>query len=201
MPLLTDITTNIQRRNQKWATTWPRATCWGRDATVPREKFCPVQLGTSASPPVRTSHFTERKTKCKNSLSLIAWHVCLNCPRLHRSQRQTHEGKCCDLQSSAGWVSGGANVAPSLEQVGETWESKCSKCVCDKDTMSVTCRPVKCPRPKPLRCDIGETLVVNKEDCCNMPMCSEWLCFGMVMYFLSLFFEFFVIFLMKVFSG
>lgn len=56
-------------------------------------------------------------------------------------------------------------------KVGETWKSHCSECVCDKDTMSVKCSPVKCPLPKPLKCNVGETLELNKDDCCKVPIC------------------------------
>lgn len=172
MPLLPDTTTNIQRNAQKWATTRLTAKCWGKDATVPREKFSLVQQGTSVLLPVSFTMLNENPNVKAVSLSLIAWRVCLNRPRLHWSQWRAHEGKRCNSQSYKGWVSAGANVAASLEQVGETWKTKCSECVCDKDTMSAKCKPVQCPLIKPV-CDVGETLSPNKDDCCKTPICGE----------------------------
>eukprot|EP00066_Takifugu_rubripes_P016639 XP_011605905.1 PREDICTED: intestinal mucin-like protein [Takifugu rubripes] len=58
------------------------------------------------------------------------------------------------------------------KEVGDTWQSGCKKCVCDKDTMGVECEPIICPIPTPVVCnEEGEVLVNQTLDCCNKQIC------------------------------
>ncbi|TWW75979.1 Mucin-5AC [Takifugu flavidus] len=60
----------------------------------------------------------------------------------------------------------------NCDQVGDTWQSGCKKCVCDKDAMGVECEPIICPIPTPVVCnEEGEVLVNQTLDCCNKQIC------------------------------
>lgn len=68
------------------------------------------------------------------------------------------------------------SISVSLKQVGETWQSDCKECVCDKDSMSVKCEPIICPLPEPIICTgEGEVLMNHTHDCCNEQACGECL--------------------------
>ncbi|KAM4618231.1 mucin-5B-like [Polymixia lowei] len=59
------------------------------------------------------------------------------------------------------------------KQPGETWLSDCNECVCDQDTMSVQCKPKKCPIQEPITCDKkGEVLVNYTVNCCQRYKCE-----------------------------
>ncbi|KAK2917760.1 mucin-5AC-like [Channa argus] len=59
------------------------------------------------------------------------------------------------------------------KKYGETWQSGCQQCVCDKDTFSVQCRPLTCPTQEPVICTKeGEVLVNRTVDCCAKQTCE-----------------------------
>uniref|UniRef100_A0A3Q1IF11 Intestinal mucin-like protein n=2 Tax=Anabas testudineus TaxID=64144 RepID=A0A3Q1IF11_ANATE len=59
------------------------------------------------------------------------------------------------------------------KEYGETWMSGCQQCACDKDTMSVQCKPLTCPTQKTVTCTKeGEVLVTKKVDCCDTQICE-----------------------------
>ncbi|XP_035520752.1 mucin-5AC-like [Morone saxatilis] len=59
------------------------------------------------------------------------------------------------------------------KQLGETWQSGCQQCVCDKDTLSVQCKPLTCPTQEPITCtEEGEVLVNRTVDCCEKLTCE-----------------------------
>ncbi|XP_056138441.1 mucin-2 [Lampris incognitus] len=59
------------------------------------------------------------------------------------------------------------------KQLGDVWQSNCQECVCDVDTWSVQCKPIKCPAPKPITCDKeGEVFVNYTENCCEKSKCE-----------------------------
>ena len=56
---------------------------------------------------------------------------------------------------------------------GETWQSGCKKCVCDKNTLRVQCVPLNCPiQEKPINCGAGEVLKNHTVDCCEKLTCE-----------------------------
>nr|XP_046199609.1 mucin-2-like [Oncorhynchus gorbuscha] len=58
------------------------------------------------------------------------------------------------------------------KQFGETWYSNCQKCMCNADTLSVQCEPVKCPPQDIVTCKkYGEVLVNETVDCCQKNTC------------------------------
>ncbi|MBN3280761.1 MUC2 protein, partial [Polyodon spathula] len=74
----------------------------------------------------------------------------------------------------------GADGMP--KQPGETWQSNCQDCVCDKDSMSVQCTPHVCTEESPVTCSMeGQERVTepagpccNKTICkCNVDLCSK----------------------------
>ncbi|KAM8892228.1 uncharacterized protein AB9W97_012349 [Spinachia spinachia] len=59
------------------------------------------------------------------------------------------------------------------KKLGETWQSDCKQCTCDKNTLSVRCEPVTCLAQKPITCtEDGEVLVKRKVDCCDRMTCE-----------------------------
>ncbi|XP_040893938.1 mucin-2-like isoform X2 [Toxotes jaculatrix] len=59
------------------------------------------------------------------------------------------------------------------KQLGETWQTDCQQCACDKDTLSVQCKPVTCPTQQPVTCtEEGEVLVNRTVDCCERLTCE-----------------------------
>ncbi|CAL8356582.1 unnamed protein product [Lota lota] len=60
------------------------------------------------------------------------------------------------------------------KQLGETWRTGCQTCVCDRDTYSVQCENITCPKQDIVSCDkAGEVLVKrNTADCCNSFECE-----------------------------
>ncbi|XP_027128791.1 mucin-5AC [Larimichthys crocea] len=65
----------------------------------------------------------------------------------------------------------GPNGSP--KQLGETWQSGCQQCACDKDTLSVQCEPLTCPTQEPITCtEEGEVLVNRTVDCCSKLTCE-----------------------------
>ncbi|XP_047436677.1 LOW QUALITY PROTEIN: mucin-5AC-like [Mugil cephalus] len=61
-----------------------------------------------------------------------------------------------------------------------TWTEGCNECICEEDTLQVSCRPVSCPTQPPLGCDQEGMVKVNetvgccqKETCvCDVKQCS-----------------------------
>ncbi|XP_054475429.1 mucin-5B-like [Anoplopoma fimbria] len=59
------------------------------------------------------------------------------------------------------------------KQLGETWQSGCKQCTCDKHSLSVQCKPLTCPTQEPITCtEEGEVLVKRKVDCCKRLTCE-----------------------------
>ncbi|XP_072290529.1 uncharacterized protein muc5.1 [Eucyclogobius newberryi] len=59
------------------------------------------------------------------------------------------------------------------KELGETWQSGCKVCECDRDTMDVQCQPRPCPTPQNVACDReGEVRVNYTEDCCQQFKCE-----------------------------
>ncbi|KAK2917759.1 hypothetical protein Q8A73_004505 [Channa argus] len=59
------------------------------------------------------------------------------------------------------------------KKYGDTWQSGCQQCVCDKDTFSVQCRPLTCPTQKTITCtEEGEVLRKSTVDCCETQICE-----------------------------
>ncbi|KAK2842370.1 hypothetical protein Q5P01_012570 [Channa striata] len=55
----------------------------------------------------------------------------------------------------------------------ETWQSGCQQCVCDRDTLSVRCKPLTCPTQRPVTCtEEGEVPVKKTVDCCERQTCE-----------------------------
>ncbi|XP_045069570.1 intestinal mucin-like protein, partial [Coregonus clupeaformis] len=56
---------------------------------------------------------------------------------------------------------------------GDTWESVCQQCTCDKDSMVVQCQPITCPTPAiPICNETGYRLVNKTEGCCQKYTCE-----------------------------
>ncbi|XP_042343147.1 mucin-2-like [Plectropomus leopardus] len=67
------------------------------------------------------------------------------------------------------------------KQPGDKWTSDCNNCMCDPDTMSIHCEPVKCPsEPIPDCSKPGQQLVNETDGCCSKHRCecNENLCPG-----------------------
>ncbi|XP_026148875.2 intestinal mucin-like protein, partial [Mastacembelus armatus] len=59
------------------------------------------------------------------------------------------------------------------KQPGDTWTSGCNTCVCDKDSMSIQCQPVKCIPVRTPECrEPGKELVNKTENCCTKLSCE-----------------------------
>ncbi|KAK2919592.1 hypothetical protein Q8A73_001796 [Channa argus] len=59
------------------------------------------------------------------------------------------------------------------KEPGDTWTSECNTCVCDKDSMSIQCEPIKCPSVQNLNCTEPGQQVVDKTDgCCTTQTCE-----------------------------
>uniref|UniRef100_A0A8C9X6V0 Uncharacterized protein n=1 Tax=Sander lucioperca TaxID=283035 RepID=A0A8C9X6V0_SANLU len=59
------------------------------------------------------------------------------------------------------------------KQLGETWQSGCKQCACDKNALSVRCEPRICPTQEPITCtEEGEVLVAHTVDCCERLTCD-----------------------------
>ncbi|XP_041052599.1 mucin-2-like [Carcharodon carcharias] len=61
-------------------------------------------------------------------------------------------------------------------QIGETWSSNCQDCFCNNATLSIICKPRKCPTLPPVRCK-GPGLVPvadrsQSEPCCTKIQCA-----------------------------
>uniref|UniRef100_A0AAV2L4M0 Uncharacterized protein n=1 Tax=Knipowitschia caucasica TaxID=637954 RepID=A0AAV2L4M0_KNICA len=65
----------------------------------------------------------------------------------------------------------GPNGEP--KELGETWKSGCSVCICDSNTLSVRCNTLPCPTPQYVPCDKeGQVRVNYTEDCCQKHKCE-----------------------------
>ncbi|MGH0151903.1 UNVERIFIED_CONTAM: hypothetical protein FKN15_042609 [Acipenser sinensis] len=66
----------------------------------------------------------------------------------------------------------GADGMP--KQPGETWHSNCQDCVCDRDSMSVQCKPHVCTEESPVTCSMeGQERVTEPVGpCCNKTICK-----------------------------
>ncbi|XP_059209679.1 intestinal mucin-like protein [Centropristis striata] len=67
------------------------------------------------------------------------------------------------------------------KQPGDSWTSGCNTCMCDKDSMSIQCEPIKCPTVEIPDCSGPGQQLVNKTDgCCTTQSCecNENLCPG-----------------------
>ncbi|XP_041075179.1 mucin-2-like [Polyodon spathula] len=66
----------------------------------------------------------------------------------------------------------GADGMP--KKPNETWQSNCQDCVCDKDSMSVQCKPHVCPEESPVTCskEGQEQVMEIDSQCCNKTTCK-----------------------------
>ncbi|MGH0127546.1 UNVERIFIED_CONTAM: hypothetical protein FKN15_031300 [Acipenser sinensis] len=57
---------------------------------------------------------------------------------------------------------------------GETWQSNCQDCVCDRDSMSVQCKPHVCTEESPVTCskEGQERVTEIDSQCCNKTLCK-----------------------------
>ncbi|XP_068587282.1 mucin-2-like [Cebidichthys violaceus] len=54
-----------------------------------------------------------------------------------------------------------------------TWIEGCKECICEEDTLQVTCRQVSCPAQPPLSCDQeGQVKVTDTVGCCQEEKCE-----------------------------
>ncbi|RXM30044.1 Mucin-5B [Acipenser ruthenus] len=61
-----------------------------------------------------------------------------------------------------------------LHNPGETWQSNCQDCVCDRDSMSVQCKPHVCTEESPVTCskEGQERVTEIDSQCCNKTLCK-----------------------------
>ncbi|KAM7406673.1 hypothetical protein PAMP_001038 [Pampus punctatissimus] len=53
------------------------------------------------------------------------------------------------------------------------WIEGCEECICEEDTLQVTCRSVGCPKEPPLSCDQeGQVKVTDTDGCCQKEKCE-----------------------------
>ncbi|XP_058858203.1 mucin-2 isoform X1 [Acipenser ruthenus] len=66
----------------------------------------------------------------------------------------------------------GADGMP--KKPGETWQSNCQDCVCDRDSMSVQCKPHVCTEESPVTCskEGQERVTEIDSQCCNKTLCK-----------------------------
>ncbi|XP_028256785.1 mucin-5AC-like isoform X2 [Parambassis ranga] len=58
-------------------------------------------------------------------------------------------------------------------EANATWKEGCKECVCEEDTLQVSCHHVSCPTQPPLRCDQEGQVKVNYTDgCCQKEKCE-----------------------------
>ncbi|KAI9517760.1 hypothetical protein NQZ68_000928 [Dissostichus eleginoides] len=54
-----------------------------------------------------------------------------------------------------------------------TWTEDCKECICEEDTLKVTCSHVSCPAPPPVSCEEpGQVKVNNTVGCCQEDKCE-----------------------------
>ncbi|XP_035538111.1 intestinal mucin-like protein [Morone saxatilis] len=54
-----------------------------------------------------------------------------------------------------------------------TWTDGCDECICEEDTLQVTCRPLSCPTEPPVSCDQeGQVKVTDTVGCCQKERCE-----------------------------
>ncbi|KAI3376838.1 hypothetical protein L3Q82_000413 [Scortum barcoo] len=58
------------------------------------------------------------------------------------------------------------------KKANATWTEGCEECICEEDTLQVTCHNVTCPKQPPLSCDQeGQVKVTLTVDCCQKEKC------------------------------
>ncbi|XP_039604634.1 mucin-5B-like [Polypterus senegalus] len=104
-------------------------------------------------------------TKDHKAITIAEGCFCPNGTTLFNSQTDTCVSSCdC--------------VGPEGEpkQPNETWQSNCHQCVCDKESMSIQCKPLQCPLlPVPSCNKDGQVLVTEpmvNNSCCNVSKCE-----------------------------
>ncbi|XP_035855779.1 intestinal mucin-like protein [Sander lucioperca] len=61
----------------------------------------------------------------------------------------------------------------SWTQANSTWRENCNECICEEDTLQVSCHPVSCPTQPPLSCDKeGQVKVTETAGCCQKEKCE-----------------------------
>ncbi|XP_040894134.1 mucin-5AC-like [Toxotes jaculatrix] len=58
-------------------------------------------------------------------------------------------------------------------KANSTWTEGCKECICEEDTLQVTCRDMSCPAQPPLSCDQeGQVKVTDTSGCCQKEKCE-----------------------------
>ncbi|KAK5916043.1 hypothetical protein CesoFtcFv8_001581 [Champsocephalus esox] len=58
-------------------------------------------------------------------------------------------------------------------EANSTWTEDCNACICEEDTLKVTCSHVSCPAPPPVSCEEpGQVKVNNTVGCCQEDKCE-----------------------------
>ncbi|KAL3066151.1 hypothetical protein OYC64_016155 [Pagothenia borchgrevinki] len=58
-------------------------------------------------------------------------------------------------------------------KANSTWTEDCKECICEEDTLKVTCTHVSCPAPPPVSCEEpGQVKVNNTVGCCQEDKCE-----------------------------
>ncbi|XP_070819696.1 mucin-5AC-like [Chaetodon trifascialis] len=58
-------------------------------------------------------------------------------------------------------------------QANTTWTEGCEECICEEDTLQVTCHHVSCPTQPPLSCDQeGQVKITDTVGCCQQEKCE-----------------------------
>ncbi|XP_042265947.1 intestinal mucin-like protein [Thunnus maccoyii] len=59
------------------------------------------------------------------------------------------------------------------KKANETWIEGCEECICEEDTLQVTCRSMSCPTHPPISCDEeGQVKVTDTDGCCQKEKCE-----------------------------
>uniref|UniRef100_A0A3B5AYF6 Mucin 5f n=1 Tax=Stegastes partitus TaxID=144197 RepID=A0A3B5AYF6_9TELE len=81
-------------------------------------------------------------------------------------------GVCIDWRSATGGLCG--MHLHCLCQANATWIEDCEECICEEDTLQVSCHHVSCPTQPPLSCDQeGQVKVNDTVGCCQTEKCGK----------------------------
>ncbi|KAK5914893.1 hypothetical protein CesoFtcFv8_000537 [Champsocephalus esox] len=59
------------------------------------------------------------------------------------------------------------------KEANATWTEGCKACICEEDTLQVTCRNMSCPAPPPVSCEEpGQVKVTHTVGCCQEDKCE-----------------------------
>uniref|UniRef100_A0A8C4T9V2 Mucin-5AC n=1 Tax=Erpetoichthys calabaricus TaxID=27687 RepID=A0A8C4T9V2_ERPCA len=106
-------------------------------------------------------------TKDHKAITIAEGCFCPNKTTLFNSQTDTCVSSCGKIFL----------IFPVFFQPNEIWQSNCHQCVCDKESMSIQCKPLQCPLlPVPSCNKDGQVLVTEpmvNNSCCNVSKCGE----------------------------